>query len=66
MVERCENTKLLGNSYKKKFVEDASRADVLEFVTHCYEQGLAARTVYDKVVTVLQLFKRHGRTGPME
>ena len=40
--------------------------DVLDFMTYCYEQGLGARTVYDKVVTVLQLFKKHGRSGLME
>jgi integrase len=39
---------------------------VLDFMTYCYEQKLGARTVYDKVVTVLQLFKKHGRTGLME
>ena len=27
---------------------------------------MGARTVYDKVVTVLQLFKKHGRSGLME
>ena len=57
---------LLRASYKKKYVEDATRDDVLDFMTHCYELGLGARTVYDKVVTVLQLFKKHGRTGLME
>ena len=35
-------------------------------MTYCYEQGLGARTVYDKVVTVLQLFKRHGREKLLE
>ena len=57
---------LLRASYKRRFVEDATRQDVLDFMTHCYELGLGARTVYDKVVTVLQLFKKHGRTGLME
>ncbi len=57
---------LLRASYKKKYVEDATRDDVLDFMTHCYELGLGARTVYDKVVTVLQLFKKHGRAGLME
>lgn len=57
---------LLRASYKKEYVEDATRDDVLDFMTHCYELGLGARTVYDKVVTVLQLFKKHGRTGLME
>jgi integrase/recombinase XerD len=57
---------LLRASYKKKHVEEATRDDVLDFMTHCYEQGMGACTVYDKVVTVLQLFKRHGRSGLME
>jgi site-specific recombinase XerD len=57
---------LLRASYKRKFVEDATRDDVLDFMTYCYEKGLGARTVYDKVVTVSQLFKKHGRSGLME
>jgi integrase/recombinase XerD len=57
---------LLRAAYKKKYVDDATREDVLDFMTYCYELGLGARTVYDKVVTVLQLFKKHGRTGLME
>ncbi len=57
---------LLRAAYKKKYVEDATRRDVLDFMTYCYEQGLGKRTVYDKVVTVLQLFKRHGRKGLIE
>ncbi len=57
---------LLRAAYKKKYVEDATREDVLDFMTYCYELGLGARTVYDKVVTVLQLFKKHGRSGLME
>ena len=57
---------LLRASYKKKYVEDATRQDAIDFMTYCYEQGLGARTVYDKVVTVLQLFEKHGRAGLME
>ena len=57
---------LLRASYKKKYAEDATRQDALDFMTHCYELGLGPRTVYDKVVTVLQLFKKHGRSGLME
>ena len=57
---------LLRASYKKKHVEDATRQDAIDFMTYCYEQGLGPRTVYDKVVTVLQLFKKHGRSGLME
>ncbi len=51
---------------KKKYVEDATRQDAIDFMTYCYEQSLGSRTVYDKVVTVLQLFKKHGRSGLME
>lgn len=57
---------LLRVSYKKKYAEDATRQDAIDFMTHCYEQGLGARTVYDKLVTVLQLFKRHGREKLLE
>ena len=57
---------LLRASYKRKYAEDATRQDALDFMTYCYEQGLGARTVYDKIVTVLQLFKRHGREKLME
>jgi len=57
---------LLRTSYKKKYAEDATRQDAIDFMTHCYEQGLGARTVYDKLVTVLQLFKRHGREKLLE
>ncbi len=57
---------LLRASYKRKYVEDATRQDAIDFMTYCYEQGLGARTVYDKVVTVLQLFKRHGREKLLE
>jgi hypothetical protein len=39
---------LLRKAYKKKYVEDAARQDVIDFMTYCYEQGLGARTVYDK------------------
>jgi integrase len=57
---------LLRGSYKKQYIEDATRDDVLEFMTYCYERKLGKRTVYDKVVTVLQLFKRYGKKGLIE
>jgi integrase/recombinase XerD len=47
---------LLRGSYKKQYIDDATREDVLDFMTYCYERELGKRTVYDKVVTVLQLF----------
>jgi hypothetical protein len=51
---------LLRASYKKKYVEDATRDDVLDFMTRCYELGLGARTVYDKVVTEAWAQRPHG------
>ena len=31
-------------------------------MTDCYKQGLGSHTVYDKLVGVLQSFKRYGKT----
>jgi integrase/recombinase XerD len=55
--------KLLVPSYEKKSVDQVAREDILAFMTRCYELGLGHRTVYDKLVVVLQLFKRHGKSG---
>jgi len=43
-------------------VEDVSREDIVKFMTDCYKRGLGGRTVYDKLVVVLQMFKRYGKT----
>lgn len=53
---------LFRQSCKTKCVGDISRDDILEFMTHCYSQGLGHRTVYDKLVVVLQMLKRYDRT----
>ena len=53
---------LFRQSCKTKCVGDISRDDILEFMTYCYSQGLGHRTVYDKLVVVLQMFKRFDRT----
>jgi integrase/recombinase XerD len=42
------------------------RGDILKFMRDMFDEGLVARTVYDRLVTVLQLFKRHGHTGLVE
>ena len=55
--------KLLVPSYEKNSVDQVSREDILAFMTRCYEVGLGHRTVYDKLVVVLQLFKRQGKSG---
>jgi integrase/recombinase XerD len=57
---------LLRTSYTKQFVDQVERQDILKFITDCYGLGLASRTVYDKLVVVLQLFKRHGKTKLIE
>ncbi len=54
---------LLVPSYEKNSVDHVAREDILAFMTRCYELGLGHRTVYDKLVVVLQLFKRHGKSG---
>jgi integrase len=53
---------LLRNSYAKDYVEDVDRQDILDFITTSYKLGYCGRTVYDKLVVVLQFFKRHGKT----
>ena len=45
---------------------EVERQDILNFMTDCYKQGLGSRTVYDKVIVVLQFFKRHGKTKLIE
>lgn len=57
---------LLRQSCATPFVEDISREDILKFITACYKLGLSGRTVYDKLVVVLQMFKRYGRTKLIE
>ncbi|MBZ5507215.1 MAG: tyrosine-type recombinase/integrase [Acidobacteriia bacterium] len=57
---------LLRQSCATLFVENISREDILKFITDCYKRGLGGRTVYDKLVVVLQMFKRYGRTKLIE
>lgn len=57
---------LLRESYRKMYVDQVSRDDILQFIHDCYKRGLGDRTVYDKLVVVLQLFKRHGKTKLIE
>jgi len=57
---------LLRASYTKPYVDLVAREDILSFTTFCYERGLSPRTVYDKLVVVLQFFKRNGKTRLIE
>ncbi len=57
---------LLRESCTTPHVEDVSREDILKFMTDCYKRGLGGRTVYDKLVVVLQMFKRYGKAKLIE
>jgi integrase len=54
---------LLRKSCTKVYVRETERDEILKFMTDCYKAGLAARTVYDKVVVALQMFKHFGVTN---
>jgi len=54
------------NSYKKTYVDEVDRDDILRYISYCFDHGLAARSVYDKLVTVLTLLKRHGHKKLIE
>jgi len=58
--------KLLKKWCRRSFVDQVTREDILQFMTDCYKHGLGKRTVYDKLVVVLQLFKRHGKNKLIE
>jgi len=57
---------LFRNSYTKTYVDEVTREDILKFTSDCFDQGLVPRTVYDRLITVLQPFKRHGLKGLVE
>ena len=57
---------LLRASYTKPYVDAVTREDIVKFMTFCYDRGLHARTVYDKLVVVLQFFKRNGKSHLIE
>ncbi len=58
--------KLLKQWCRRSFVDQVTREDILQFMTDCYKYGLGKRTVYDKLVVVLQLFKRYGKIKLIE
>jgi hypothetical protein len=43
------------SSYQKKYVDEATREYILQFMIDCHKLGLGNRTGYDKLVVVLQL-----------
>jgi len=57
---------LFRQSCTPQFVEDVSREDIVKFMTDCYTKGLGHRTVYGKLVVVLQMLKRYHKTKLIE
>jgi integrase len=53
---------LLRTSFSRSSIQDATRDDILKFISFCGERGYQSRTIYDKVVVVLQFFKLYGLT----
>jgi hypothetical protein len=47
---------------RKSSVEQVAHGDILAFMARCYQLGLGHRAVYNKLLVVLQLFKRHGKS----
>lgn len=45
----------------RNHIEDVDREDLLAFATHCLKQGHNGKTVYNKLVVLSQLLKRHGK-----
>jgi integrase/recombinase XerD len=50
----------------KQYVDEVKRQDILDYISFCFDRGLSARSVYDRVVTVLTLLKRHGHKNLLE
>ncbi len=57
---------LFRQSCTPQFVEDVSREDIVKFMTDCYTKGLGHRTVYGKLVVVLQMLKWYHKTKLIE
>lgn len=57
---------LLRDSLGTMALQEVSRNDILKFMTDCYKLGLGNRTVCDKLVVVLQMFKRFGKAKLIE
>ena len=48
--------------YKKTYVDEVERHDLLDFATHCMREGQKGKTVYNKLVVLSQVMKQHGRS----
>jgi integrase/recombinase XerD len=53
---------LLRSSFSKTYIDELAHDDIEKFTAFCAERGYEGRTIYDKLVVVLQFFKRNGKT----
>ena len=49
------------SSCHKAFVDEVERQDLLDFATHCMKKGQKGKSIYNKLVVISQLMKRHGK-----
>ena len=49
------------SSCRKTHIEDVDRQDILDFATGCVKSGQKGKTIYNKLVVLSQLMKRHGK-----
>src|SRR5579859_290352 len=56
----------LRDNCSKKYVQDITREDCLEFMRHLYSIGNEPRTVSNRIGIVLQLLRLHGITGLLQ
>lgn len=47
-------------SCTRTYVDELDRKDILKYISYCFDHGLGARSVNDKLTTVLTLLKRNG------
>lgn len=51
---------------RRAFIEDVVRQDLVDFATRSYERGRGKRSVYNNLVILSQLMKRHGKPKLLE
>jgi hypothetical protein len=58
-LRTCRTYRPALENITKTYVDEVNRDDMLKFTSFCFDRGLTARSLYDKLVTVLTLLKRH-------
>lgn len=54
------------NCYSKTYLDEVTRQDLLRFSNFCFDRGIQACSVNDKLITVATFLKWHGRPGLLE